>query len=156
MSPRTGERAAPASLLQSWRSWIVVAALLVALLLVVLLYERPAHTFTESGHLGAWRAALSRVESHPDGCVDPYAVGVTHLAGFGAVGRICLSHGSPSGSTEVIFRPASGDFSLAYVKGLPLPYDECSSPLGAGWWQVTSINPSTMGCPRGFTFDPGP
>ena len=122
-------------------------------------YDRPAHTYNTAYEpcwyavaLGALRAGATAA---PEFCrptsgdlpgVGPLLSTRSYPTGFG--------HGT------VIFTTAQstdrGVEGLAYVIGEPPPYDRCVFHLGGPWWQLAFENISSMSCPRGFTFQPGP
>jgi hypothetical protein len=154
--PSPATPTADRSSLGRWRGWIILAVLLSGLVVVALLYQRPAHSFDEANNLPAWRTDLAKVlASHAEGCSFGYSVGVTRMAGVGAINRVCVTR-HDGRSLLVTFVPVYGSVRLAHAESVALPPGECSQPLGHEWWQLESISPTTLSCPRGFSVDRSP
>jgi hypothetical protein len=140
------------STLQRHRAWIVLAALAVVLPVVVVLFSHPSQTYQERGHVAAWRADVARVVSDASltGCFASLDARLTSMPGVGAIGQICVVRSSTPGSVVVTFKPLAGPYDLAHVSGPDTQLHQCAHALGAGWWQVTSMNLTTLNCPHGY------
>jgi hypothetical protein len=152
-----------------WRragTWLSVALPIVffigAVTLQVNLYQREGN-YGQPAFEPQWQTAMNKslIQSGPPqwGCHAPPST-VSFLAGFGTVDQICIEpardghgeqfrflHGNPA-STGLLYAPKPADAKTQY--------DFCVKPISGPWWILAGLNPSTSGCPSGYTFDPAP
>gem|GEM_PF-4354203 len=125
---------------------------MVVLPVVAVALSHPSHTYRERGHAAAWRDDLARVrgDANLTGCFASLDARVTAMPGVGAIGQICVVPGSPAGSAVVTFKPPSGPYALAHVSGPAAPLHQCALALGAAWFEVTSMNLTTLDTPHEY------
>lgn len=139
-----------------------IAALVLGLAVVLFAwgkYDRPAHHYN-TAYEPCWDAyALAALGAPstfaPKFCNSPSGI----LLGIGTL-LTTRRYTASSGYDTVIFTTAQstdrGVEGLAYVIGDTPPSDNCDFHLGGRWWQLAFKNISSMSCPRGFNFQPGP
>ena len=146
------------SILRSRRSWVVLSFLIVAAIVAAMLYCRPTHSYAISGNSEVWSAdvKIALAESGSGGTFAPTGA-LRNLPGVGKIQEVVVDKATLRKAITVLFLIGIDKSygGLAYLEGYPPPPDSCSVHLTGPWWQVTHINDSTMGCPRGFSFTGG-
>jgi len=141
-----------------WRRGPVArAALLLPVVVLVIvvgvLYEKPAHTYPVGVNQTAWAAdvKIALAERSPVGPIMPTGP-LRDLPGVGEIATVIVDRSSSGNKVTVLFLTSVGvnEAGLAYLKGSPPPQDSCSVHLSGPWWQIAPLNTTTMGCARGF------
>jgi hypothetical protein len=135
------------------RGLVVLAALVVAIAAVTLIFRHATPPSPVGIHLASWNRDLHAVlaSTPAKGCVDGADVGVARVPGIGALATVCVSGSLGLSNDQVTFEPRAGRYDLDWTISVPYPLDQCVRALGADWWLIPRAPPVGSACPAGFT-----
>ena len=146
------------SILRSRRSWFVLLLLIVAAIVALTLYLRPAHTYDVNANRKIWLTDVNVAlrEAGSGGSITPKGT-LRNIAGVGKIQEVFVSKARLHGAVSVLFLTGINQkyAGLAYLEGHPPPPDSCNVHLSGPWWQISHVDVTTMGCPRGYNFTGG-
>ena len=131
--------------------------LIVAAIVALAVYLRPAHTYDINANEKVWLTDVNIAlkESGPGGSITPKGA-LRNIAGIGKIQEVFVSKATLRKAVSVLFLTGVNQnyAGLAYVKLYPPPPDACGFHLSGPWWQIASVNGGN--CPRGFSFTGAP
>lgn len=158
MSATSDYPVASQSILRSRRSWVVLLFLIVAAIIAITLYLRPARTYDVNANRKIWLTDVNAAlrESGSGGSIAPTGT-LRTIAGVGKIQEVFVSKATLRKAVSVLFLTGINQryAGLAYLEGYPPPPDSCNVHLSGPWWQIAHVNVTTMSCPRGYNFTGG-
>jgi hypothetical protein len=136
----------------------LVVALVAAVTVSWLLYNRPAHSYQVSAHSAVWTADVKfALSENGSGSPVPVVGPLRHVPGVGKIVEVIVDKFPSRKGSAVLFLTGVGinDAGLVYLNGYPAPPDSCNVHLSGPWWEVSPLNDRTMSCDRGFHFTAG-
>jgi hypothetical protein len=137
---------------------LLTLAALAVVVSAFILYNRPAHLYGINAHGVTWTkdVNLALSERPALGPLTPSGP-LRDIPGVGRIVSVVIEGPASGKKVIVLFLKSRGwnATGLAYIEGFSPPPDTCNAHIGGPWWQLGSLNTTSMGCARGFHFTGG-